>query len=1239
MSNVYRCYTEKMPGFDVAAQALCQQLRQEEGIQTLEGVRILCRYDVQGIDEQTYELAKAGVFSEPAADYVYDEQIKVPSGARALIVEALPGQFDMRADSCSQCIALMTQGDRPLVRAATVYILSGGLTDADMDKVRKALINPVECREAAAEKPETLQADYPAPPDVAVLTGLTREDADLEAVLRDYGLAMDLDDLRFLQRYFIDEGRDPTLTELRMIDTYWSDHCRHTTFSTHLTDVDIQDPAVHVSYQEYLDARRELYGDKAEDRPVTLMDIATCGAKVLKKRGILKDLDESDEINACSVRITADVDGRPEPWLLMFKNETHNHPTEIEPFGGAATCLGGAIRDPLSGRAYVYQAMRVTGAGDPRTPLEETLPGKLPQRTICRKAAAGYSSYGNQIGLATGLVSEVYHEGYVAKRLETGAVVGAAPAENVVRRQPEPGDVVILLGGRTGRDGCGGATGSSKSHSTESLTECGAEVQKGNAPEERKIQRLFRNPEATRLIKRCNDFGAGGVSVAVGELADGLDIDLDRVPKKYDGLDGTELAISESQERMAVVLAPEDVAAFHALAAAENLESSAIAVVTEAPRLRMTWRGQCVCNIARSFLNSNGAKKSSGVRVPSAPFPVMTAGEPGLSGRDRALSVLSDLNVCLQKGLGTRFDGSIGASSVLMPFGGKNQLTPTQVMAAKLPVLGAETTTASVMAWGFDPRMMKKSPYFGAQASVVSSMARLVAAGADPGRVWLSLQEFFEKPDRSRPERLGKPFAALLGAFDAQLRLGAGAIGGKDSMSGSFNDLDVPPTLISFAITAMNAGNVLSPEFKAPNNPVYLFAAPLNADGTPDLAGVRAMWQRFHALCRDGRVLSAWALSAGGALEAVCKMAIGNDIGFTLDPAFDEAGLYGLGYGGLVAELTGDCADGVRLGVTGGNAIALHSCTLGLDEVKAALSAPLESTYPTAVAGAKGTVPAPLYTTRPATRHSGQTARPVAVIPAFPGTNCEYDTKRAIERAGGEGRIVLVRNMTPDLLKQSARELVSAISQAQMLIIPGGFSGGDEPDGSGKFIQALLRSPALTDAVHDLLHRRDGLALGICNGFQALIKLGLLPFGEIRSLNASCPTLTFNTIGRHQSVYAYTRVASVKSPWLSLCQPGEVHRIVFSHGEGRFMARQEMLDTLAANGQIALQYCDENGVPSMDIDVNINGSVMAIEGITSPDGRVLGKMGHSERVGEYVAKNIPGNKFQPLFEGGVHYFK
>ena len=1239
MSNVYRCYTEKMPGFDVAAQALCQQLRQEEGIQTLEGVRILCRYDVQGIDEQTYELAKAGVFSEPAADYVYDEQIKVPSGARALIVEALPGQFDMRADSCSQCIALMTQGDRPLVRAATVYILSGGLTDADMDKVRKALINPVECREAAAEKPETLQADYPAPPDVAVLTGLTREDADLEAVLRDYGLAMDLDDLRFLQRYFIDEGRDPTLTELRMIDTYWSDHCRHTTFSTHLTDVDIQDPAVHVSYQEYLDARRELYGDKAEDRPVTLMDIATCGAKVLKKRGILKDLDESDEINACSVRITADVDGRPEPWLLMFKNETHNHPTEIEPFGGAATCLGGAIRDPLSGRAYVYQAMRVTGAGDPRTPLEETLPGKLPQRTICRKAAAGYSSYGNQIGLATGLVSEVYHEGYVAKRLETGAVVGAAPAENVVRRQPEPGDVVILLGGRTGRDGCGGATGSSKSHSTESLTECGAEVQKGNAPEERKIQRLFRNPEATRLIKRCNDFGAGGVSVAVGELADGLDIDLDRVPKKYDGLDGTELAISESQERMAVVLAPEDVAAFHALAAAENLESSAIAVVTEAPRLRMTWRGQCVCNIARSFLNSNGAKKSSGVRVPSAPFPVMTAGEPGLSGRDRALSVLSDLNVCLQKGLGTRFDGSIGASSVLMPFGGKNQLTPTQVMAAKLPVLGAETTTASVMAWGFDPRMMKKSPYFGAQASVVSSMARLVAAGADPGRVWLSLQEFFEKPDRSRPERLGKPFAALLGAFDAQLRLGAGAIGGKDSMSGSFNDLDVPPTLISFAITAMNAGNVLSPEFKAPNNPVYLFAAPLNADGTPDLAGVRAMWQRFHALCRDGRVLSAWALSAGGALEAVCKMAIGNDIGFTLDPAFDEAGLYELGYGGLVAELTGDCADGVRLGVTGGNAIALHSCTLGLDEVKAALSAPLESTYPTAVAGAKGTVPAPLYTTRPATRHSGQTARPVAVIPAFPGTNCEYDTKRAIERAGGEGRIVLVRNMTPDLLKQSARELVSAISQAQMLIIPGGFSGGDEPDGSGKFIQALLRSPALTDAVHDLLHRRDGLALGICNGFQALIKLGLLPFGEIRSLNASCPTLTFNTIGRHQSVYAYTRVASVKSPWLSLCQPGEVHRIVFSHGEGRFMARQEMLDTLVANGQIALQYCDENGVPSMDIDVNINGSVMAIEGITSPDGRVLGKMGHSERVGEYVAKNIPGNKFQPLFEGGVHYFK
>ena len=1236
--KVYRCYTEKMPGFDVAARGLLAQLRAEEGLSALTDVRILCRYDVEGIDDETYEMAKAGVFSEPAADFVYDETIEIPQGAQALIVEALPGQFDMRADSCAQCIALMTQGDRPLVRAATVYLLTGALTAADMDKVRAALINPVECREAAAEKPRTLQTDYPAPPDVETLRGLTAADADLEGIRQRYGLAMDLDDLRFLQQYFIEEDRDPTLTELRMVDTYWSDHCRHTTFSTHLTQADIEDDAVRLTYEEYLAARREVYGDRAETRPVTLMDIATIAAKALKKRGVLKDVDESEEINACSVRVTADVNGKPEPWLLMFKNETHNHPTEIEPFGGAATCLGGAIRDPLSGRAYVYQAMRVTGAADPRTPLDETLPGKLPQRTICRKAAAGYSSYGNQIGLATGLVSEVYHEGYVAKRLETGAVVGAAPESNVVRKRPAPGDVVILLGGRTGRDGCGGATGSSKSHSTESLTQCGAEVQKGNAPEERKIQRLFRNPEATRLIKRCNDFGAGGVSVAVGELADGLDIDLDRVPKKYDGLDGTELAISESQERMAVVLDPDDVAAFCELAALENLETSTIAVVTEEPRLRMRWRGQMVCDISREFLNSNGAKKQSAVRVPACPAPQLQAGDARLSPRERALSALSDLNVCLQKGLGTRFDGSIGAASVLMPFGGKNQLTPTQVMAAKLPVLQGETTTASVMAWGFDPHLMARSPFHGAQASVLSSIARLVSAGGDPERVWLSLQEFFEKPDRSRPERLGKPFAALLGAFRAQMELGAGAIGGKDSMSGTFNDIDVPPTLISFAITTMDAGKVLSPEFKGENHPVYLFPAP-QKNGQADLAATREMWKAFHTLCEQGKVLSAWAVSAGGALEGVAKMAVGNDIGFTLDPAADIEALYSVAYGGILAELAEDCPFGRKLGVTGGSAISLGAFSLTMDEVKAALLDPLESTYPTRTAEPETSVPAPLWETTLPARPMTRTAKPLAIIPAFPGTNCEYDTLRAVERAGGQGRIVLIRNLTPDMLKQSARELVSAISHAQMLILPGGFSGGDEPDGSGKFIQALFRAPALTDAVHDLLNRRDGLALGICNGFQALIKLGLLPFGEVRALDESCPTLTFNTIGRHQSIYAYTRVASVKSPWLSLCKPGEVHRIVFSHGEGRFMASPDMLARLAENGQIALQYCDEQGTPRMDIDVNLNGSCMAIEGITSPDGRVLGKMGHSERVGENIAKNIPGSKFQPLFEGGVQYFK
>ena len=1226
MAKVFRCYTEKRPGYDTEAKGLLARLSGEEGIKGLRQVRILNRYDCQGIDEATYHLACQGVFSEPACDNVYHETMPF-GGDWQLIVEALPGQFDMRADSCRQCIALMTRGDRPLVKNAVVYVFNGELSDEDKKKIAHSLINPVESREASAEKPESLDETYPHPENVKVLDDLMSE-SDLDAYIARYGLAMDSADLAFLRDYFRSEGRAPTMTELKMIDTYWSDHCRHTTFQTRLDNVTIEDDDVRAAYDEYLAGRRFVYGEAAEKRPVTLMDIATAGTKVLKKQGVLKNLDESEEINACSIKITADVDGEEQPWLLMYKNETHNHPTEIEPFGGAATCLGGAIRDPLSGRAYVYQAMRVTGAADPNLPLDQTLEGKLPQRTICRKAAQGYSSYGNQIGLSTGLVSELYHPGYVAKRLETGAVVAAAPEENVVREVPQPGDIIVLLGGKTGRDGCGGATGSSKSHSSQSLETCGAEVQKGNAPEERKIQRLFRNGEATRMIKRCNDFGAGGVSVAIGELADGLEIDLDKVPKKYDGLDGTELAISESQERMAVVLAPENVDAFIALAAAENLETAVVAHVTEEPRLRMSWRGSVICDISREFLNSNGAKKHADVMVGRQP-----AADEELPAGDvekNILDLLSSERFCLQKGLGTRFDGSIGAASVLMPYGGKNQLTPTQVMAAKLPLIKGQTNTASVMAYGFDPYLMEKSPYHGAIQSVVSSASKLVAAGCDPEGVYLSLQEFFEKPNRV-PERLGKPFAALLGAYKAQNALKMAAIGGKDSMSGTFNDIDVPPTLISFAITTQSAGKVLSPEFKEKGSHVYYFECP------EDIGEVLDFLKSFHKLTESGRVLSAWSVTGGGIIEGICKMAIGNDIGFILDESFDEKKLFGGSFGGIIAELDDEC-EGVLVGYTGGRSIKLPSADISLEDVKKALTGTLEAIYPTKTSQQAREVPAYSCKIRPDASRI-KVAVPQAVIPVFPGTNCEYDTIRAVERAGGKGRIVLIRNMSAQALEESANELIEALKSSQMLIIPGGFSGGDEPDGSGKFIQAFFRNPAVTEQIHELLYNRDGLALGICNGFQALIKLGLLPFGRVTELDETCPTLTFNTIGRHQSIYSYTRVASVKSPWLLKCNVGDVYNIPFSHGEGRFMADPQTLTRLAKNGQIAFQYCDAKGKPNMDIDVNINGSVAAIEGITSPDGRVLGKMGHSERCGSNIAKNIAGDKYQPLFEGGVEYFK
>ena len=1232
MGEVFRCFVEKKPGFDGAARALCRELTDAVGIQGLTGLRVLNRYDVEGVTDQVYAAARTSVFSEPQVDTVYDEHCPLPENPHTVLaVEALPGQFDQRADSAAQCIQLMTGGERPTVRAAAVYLLLGTLSAGDVEKVRSYLINPVEAREASLDKPDTLLQTYPIPQSVKALEGFgDLDEKGLRAVLEEYGLAMDLADLTFFQSYMKkEEGRDPTITELRLVDTYWSDHCRHTTFSTHIDQVEILSPEVKRAYQLYQSARKEVYGEeKAKARPETLMDLATIAAKVLKKRGILKDLDESEEINACSVHVTAHVDGQNEDWLLMFKNETHNHPTEIEPFGGAATCIGGAIRDPLSGRSYVYQAMRVTGCGDPRTPLSETLEGKLPQRKLCTTAAAGYSSYGNQIGLATGLVSEIYHPGYVAKHMEVGAVVGAAPASNVVRERPAPGDRVILLGGRTGRDGIGGATGSSKSHDLKSLDTMASEVQKGNAPEERKLQRLFRNPEVTRLIKRCNDFGAGGVSVAVGELADGLDIDLDAVRKKYDGLDGTELAISESQERMAVVVAQDDVEAFIAAASAENLEAYVVAQVTEAPRMVMRWNGAVIADLSREFLSSNGADKHTTVVVPPAELGLPFAGA-GLR------ELCSDLNLGLQRGLGERFDGTIGAGSVLMPFGGKTQTTPAQAMAALLPVApGKETDTCSVMAWGFRPRWMEKDPFHGAGVSVIDSVAKLVASGCDPTKVYLSFQEYFEKL-RNDPIRWGKPFAALLGAFTAQIGLGVAAIGGKDSMSGSFLGLDVPPTLVSFAIAPEKAQNVITPEFKEPGHPVYLFHPSFSGD----YGDLKAMWMDFHKLCQAGHVKAAWAVTAGGSAEAVIKMSFGNRIGFNSDARLDRDPFWITTPGAIVAEC--DCpVTGARLlGYTSSEPIiSLPNDVSPIDELLAVSEGVLEDIYPTRTP-ASGDVPTLSCTQRSPAVCRNKTARPKAVIPVFPGTNCEYDTARACLRAGIAPEIVVVRNLNADLLAQSAQALEQAIQGAQMIVLPGGFSGGDEPDGSAKFICSFFRNPRLTDAVHDLLKHRDGLMLGICNGFQALIKLGLVPYGEIRStMDEKCATLTYNDIGRHQSRYVTTRVASVHSPWMLKSQVGDLHAIPISHGEGKFVAPQPLLDRLIANGQVATQYVDLSGDPSMDISANPNGSLYAIEGIFSPDGRVFGKMGHSERRGEHLAKNIPGDKFQPIFESGAAYF-
>ena len=1228
---VYRIYVEKKPGFDGEARQLQNELTTLLGIRSLTGLRLLNRYDVEGISEELFRQCAGTVFSEPPVDDTCSE-LPAHQGP-AFAVEYLPGQFDQRADSAAECIQLISQGERPLVRSAKVYLLEGALTDGEVEEIKKYVINPVEAREASLETRATLQMTYAVPGAVATLTGFNQlDEAGLKAFVAEKGLAMDYGDIKFCQDYFRSEQRDPTITEIRMIDTYWSDHCRHTTFGTILDDVQIDDAVVQEAFDRYMALREET---GRTEKPRCLMDVATMGARALKQRGVLTNLDESDEINACTVKIKCDVDGEDQDWLFLFKNETHNHPTEIEPFGGAATCIGGAIRDPLSGRSYVYQAMRVTGAGDPLVPVSETLPGKLPQRKLVTTAAAGYSSYGNQIGLATGQVDEIYHPGYVAKRMEIGAVVGATPASHVRRECPAPGDVIVLLGGRTGRDGIGGATGSSKAHNHESLEHCGAEVQKGNPPIERKLQRLFRREDACRMIKRCNDFGAGGVSVAIGELADGLYIDLNKVTKKYEGLDGTELAISESQERMAVALAPEDVDRFIALASEENLEATPVATVTEEKRLKMVWNGAAIVDVSRDFLNSNGAEKHQKAHIEKA--SVWQPQWAGATFGEKMKSMVGDLNICSKKGLSERFDSTIGAATVLMPFGGSHQLTPQMAMAAKLPVDG-ETTTCSGMAWGFNPYLMSADPYKGAMLAVVDSVTKLVAAGFRYQDMYLTFQEYFERLG-DRPERWGKPLAALLGALDAQMGLGIASIGGKDSMSGSFEDLDVPPTLVSFATAIGKTHRVVSTEFKKGHSSVVLLRPFYKEDGvTPNFASLLANYYIADQMMEKGIVLSASAVGYGGIAEALFKMGLGNQVGFRMiaDMSVDE--LFEPAYGSLVLEIATGAPAGKLLGVTT-HEYQFTACGETLDSaaLQEIWEAKLEPVYPyhkagPAVAAVSGRIDPP------AAPKIG-VAKPRVIIPVFPGTNCEYDTARAFRAAGADPQTLVIRNLTPADVTASCEALVKAIDDAQIVMLPGGFSGGDEPDGSAKFIASFFRSPAVTDAVRRLLFERDGLMLGICNGFQALIKLGLVPYGDIRPITPDSPTLTFNTIGRHQSMLVRTRVASTGSPWLSRCELGDEFLVPISHGEGRFVAPQAVLDQLAAQGQIATQYVDLASQPTMDLRYNPNGSLLAIEGITSPDGRILGKMGHSERRGDGLYENVAGDKFQPIFEGGVDYFR
>ena len=1228
---VYRIYVEKKPALANEARDLLSEVRNILQIKSLNKVRIINRYDVENIEKELFDYAVGTVFSEPQLDIATAEFDG--EGAVVFAVEPLPGQFDQRADSAAQCIQIISQGERPAVKTAKVYLLYGDMTAEEIAAIKKSVINPVECREASLELPATLKTDYDIPETVDTLDGFLKlDEKGLADFVNQYGLAMDCDDIAFCQAYFQKEGRDPTITEIRMIDTYWSDHCRHTTFLTTIDNVTFEDELLQRAYDDYIATRKEL----GRTKPINLMDIGTLAAKYLKKIGKLDKLDESEEINACTVKIEVEADGKKEPWLLLFKNETHNHPTEIEPFGGAATCIGGAIRDPLSGRSYVYGAMRVTGAADPLKPINETMAGKLPQRKIVTTAAAGYSSYGNQIGLATGIVDELYHDGYAAKRMEIGAVVGAVPAENVRRECPAPGDVVILLGGRTGRDGCGGATGSSKSHTLDSLESCGAEVQKGNAPEERKLQRLFRNKEACLMIKRCNDFGAGGVSVAIGELADGLKIDLNAVPKKYDGLDGTELAISESQERMAVVVEPENVERFIALADSENLEATVVATVQADPRLVMTWNDKVIVDISREFLNSNGAEKHIDI-TPAKPACYKKAVGENFTKELTALA--GDLNVCSKRGLSERFDSTIGAGGVLMPFGGKNQQTPVQAMVQLVSMEEKHTDDCSLMAWGYNPYVTEKSPYHGAYLAVVESVAKLIATGAKFEDVYLTFQEYFERPGKDG-KRWGKPLAALLGAFEAQKELGIAAIGGKDSMSGTFEDLDVPPTLVSFAVTTGKTHEIKANYFKKAGNQVVLIAPEYNADHLPDTKSLLAVFDQVYALLQSGKAVTAYTPGFGGIAEAVMKMSFGEGLGFKFDQALSMDELFGYCYGGFLLEVTEPIEGAKIVGeITAEPTFTYGDERVALDALQKIYEDKLESVYSCNITHADQPMETFSYAAKERVAPAIKVAKPKVLIPVFPGTNCEFDSARAMRDAGADARILVINNRSAEGISRSVEQFAEELKTAQMIFVPGGFSGGDEPDGSGKFITAFFRNAAVKEQVTELLENRDGLMLGICNGFQALIKLGLVPYGKIIDTDENCPTLTFNTIARHQSRLVRTRIASNKSPWLAATNVGDVYTVPISHGEGRFLADEALIRQLAENGQIATQYVDFDGNATSDILFNPNDSCFAIEGITSPDGRVFGKMGHSERIGKHLYKNVIGEYDMQMFRSAVEYFK